>query len=67
MVAFLDGARFGAFVGLALFFATGRLRCSLCAARALWAAALLAELFFFVCFAIALTLLVIDCARKMDA
>jgi hypothetical protein len=43
------------------------LTCSLCAARALCAAGLFADLFFFICFAIALTLLVIDRARKTDA
>jgi hypothetical protein len=67
VVAFLDGPRFEAFVGFALFFATGRLTCSLCTARAFRAAGLFAELFFFVCFAIALTPLVIDRARKTDA
>jgi hypothetical protein len=51
----------------ATFFDTGRLTCSLPAGRALRAAGFFAELFFFVGFAIALTPLVIDCVRKMDA
>jgi hypothetical protein len=64
----LEDPRFPAFVGFTTFFDTGRLTLSFRTGRALCAAGLFAELFFFfVGFAIALTPLVIDCARKMDA
>jgi hypothetical protein len=63
----LEAPRFPAFVGFATFFDTGRLTCSLRAGRALREAGFFEELFFFVGFAIALTLLVIDCVGKMDA
>jgi hypothetical protein len=54
----LEDPRFPAFVGFATFLDTGRLTLSLRAGRALRAAGLFAELFFFVGFAIALTPLV---------
>jgi hypothetical protein len=63
----MEDPRFPAFVGFATFFDTGLFTLFLCAGRALCAAGLFAELFFFVGFAIALTPLVIDCAQKMDA
>jgi hypothetical protein len=51
----LEDPRFPAFVGFATFFDVGRLMLPLCAGRALCAAGLFAELFFFfVGFAIAL-------------
>jgi hypothetical protein len=69
VVPFLDleDPRFAAFAVCETFLETGRVTRCLRVGRALGAAGFFGEFFFFVGFAIALTPLVIDCARKMDA